>query len=213
MNNLYLTPASISYLSQFILSLLMTAVLADSLFNRKHFKTQGWYHFGFLCCITIFSALLFFETTLLPGHYLIPVYLENPVLAIGLVFLYLFIYRFPKKFIQRRLEAGLVTILSMAYAGFEIIIAIHRFNLLLMGTVEYRFDKADTLLAIVVFFIPIAFLRQSILADERPISWYRKIWNPEGIGARSSRAFAAVFIIPILLALPKSCAQTFTSQP
>ena len=42
--------------------------------------------------------------------------------------------------------------------------------------------------------VPVAFLRQAIVADERPIHWLHKLWKPQGLGAHGARLFALIFI-------------------
>ncbi len=80
---LYLTPASIGYLTQFILALLIDIYF---LFRLKRQKKQDksilWLTFVFLI-LTVFIGLLFFDTALSPSHRLFVVYFENTVLALA----------------------------------------------------------------------------------------------------------------------------------
>ncbi|MEI7845208.1 MAG: hybrid sensor histidine kinase/response regulator transcription factor [Chloroflexota bacterium] len=200
MPNIFLTPASISYLAQVILSWSLTAALAFSLYSQKKAENQGYYLFGFILCISIFSGLLFFDTALLSGPRLYAVYLENPTLAVGLVLLFRFIYQYPVAFKQRRWEERIVLILSLGYALSEIYFAFMRFTWLQQsGYVEYRPSEADYALAALFIWIPIAFLRQSLLADEPQINWLQNIFRPNTIPARAARDYALVFLIPLLL--------------
>jgi hypothetical protein len=201
MPNIYLTPASISYLAQFVMSLTITIYLVWHLLWRKQSETQIILFVGFLLALTIFSGLLFLDTAFLPTPRLYAVYLENPALAIALVFLFQFIYRFPVLFESRKWEARAMLVLSAAYAIYEIYFAIYRFTILQQGIVEYRTPQADYVLAALLLWIPIAFLRQSILADDRSAPWVRKLLRPQGAGASTTRDLAAIFLIPLGLGI------------
>lgn len=201
MPNIYLTPASISYLAQFILLLIMVIYLVWNILWGQQGAAQITLFVGFLLSITAFSGLLFLDTTLLPTPRLYAVYLENPVLAIGLVLLFQFIYRFPVLFESRKWEARAMFVSISVYAVYEICFAIYRFTILRQGFVDYRTPQADYALAALFMWIPIAFLRQSILADDRPVAWIRKVWRPQGMGACTTRDLAILFLIPLGLGI------------
>ena len=198
MTNLYLTPASIGYLSQFILSLVVSAYL----FQKKNLTLQARLLTDFFISVTFFLGLLFLDTALLPTPRLVFVYLENSVLALVLVFLLQFAFRFPTQFPQHRWASRFVLGGSVAYLLYEAQYAVYRFSILLgQGIVDYRLPEADYALAILVVCVPLVFLFQSVAADERPLIWFRKLWNPQGQGARGARTFALIFFNLLVLSL------------
>ena len=195
MPNIYLTPASIGYLTQFIISLVLTVYLAYRLHRGNNQDVQTRLLTAFFAVITLFIGLLFLDTTALPTLRLYVVYLENTVLGAALVLLLQFAYRFPDSFQSRRWEVIFALIVSLAYTLYEAQYAIYRYSLLFQrGDVDYRPLGADYALAILFVWVLLAFLLQTISADERSITWWRKLWKPQGLGARGARSFAIIFI-------------------
>ncbi|MBN1660914.1 MAG: hypothetical protein JXA93_21135 [Anaerolineae bacterium] len=203
MSLLYLTPASISFLAQFILSLSITLFLA------LHLR-GGTIRLVLLTCFfagaTAFIGLMFLDTALLPFQRLLAVYAENAVLALALVFLLQFAYRFPQPYPQHKWEARAGLVISLFYFLWEAGFMVYRYvSLLGQGAVYYRPFFPIYLMGLVLALPPLAFIRQCIAADarttERPVSWLRKLWQPEGRGARGARAFVGVFGILFLLGI------------
>ncbi len=194
---IYLTPASISYLTQFILSLAITAFLALRL---RHRTRQSRWLVRFFAMATLFIGLMALDASLPPYPRLFAVYAQNTVLALGVVCLLRFAYHFPQRFPHRQAEASAALVVSLAYALVEAGYMGHRYiSLLGRGVVLYRplaFDYAN---AVVLLWVPLALLRQCIAADPRPVGGVRKLWDPQGQGARGARAFVLVFGIPFLL--------------
>ncbi len=195
MQTWYLTPSSIDYLTQFILSLAITVYLTQRLLVHNNRSTQTILLTGFFSSITLFTALLFLDAVALPTPRLYFVYLENTVLAGALVLLLQFACHFPILYPSRKRESVFVLGLSLLYLFYEAQYAIYRYSLLLgRGDVDYRLPQADYALAILFVCVPLAFFRQTIAADERSIHWLRKLWKPQGLGARGARLFALIFI-------------------
>ena len=199
MPSIYLTPASIGYLTQFILSGLIEIYLARRLFRRENRDAQSFLLAGFFAMGTIFIGMLFLDVVFLPTPRLYVVYLENPVLGFALVLMLQFAYRFPAFSPRRTWEAYVVLGVSLLYALYEAVYAGYRFSLLRQGIVEYRPPQADYALAVLLVWIPVAFLRQAVNADERSVHWLRKLWRPQGSGARGARDFALIYLLlPVL---------------
>ena len=195
---IYLTPASIGYLTQFILSLSITVYLLQRLILYKDRSIQTGLLTSFFAVVTLFVGLLFLDAAALPTPRLYFVYIENTTLGIALVLLLQFAYRFPASFPSRKWGSILALSLSLAYTLYEAQYAVYRYTLLLgQGDVDYRPPGADYVLAILFVWVPLAFLLQTLSADERPLPWWRKLWNPQGLGARGARLFALIFI-PLL---------------
>jgi|GEM_PF-55674 len=232
MPSLYFTPASIGYLTQFILSALITAYLANRLRRREKRSVQSSLltRFflavtlfiayltnrlrrrekrsaqsilltGFFAAVTLFIGLLFLDVALLPTPRLVVVYLENTVLAIALVLLLQFTYRFPAMYPRRRWESYIVLGVSLLYAFYEAYYAIYRFSLLRQGWVAYRVPEADYALAVLFAWTSVALFRQAISADERPVHWLRKLWRPQGAGAHGARDFALIYLLLLVLSI------------
>jgi signal transduction histidine kinase len=191
----YLTPASIGYLTQFILSLAITAYLLRG--NRRPSLLAGVF-----IVTTLFVGLLFLDAAVLPGPRLVFVYLENTALGVLLFLLLRFAYHFPAAFAQRRWEARLVLGLSLAYTLYEAAFAVYRFYLLFgRGMVEYRLPEADYALTALLAWVPVAFLSQSLAASESPGNWLRPLWLPQGQGARGARIFMLTFLLLLALSV------------
>ena len=204
MSSLFLTPASISFLTQFILALAITVFL---LHRRGNMNAQLFMLSGFFASVTVFIGLMFLDAALSPYPRLFAVYAENTVLALGLVFLIQFAYRFPQRYPQHKWEAYAGLFVSLAYFLWEAGYMVYRYvSLLAHETVYYRPYFAAYSMAFVLLLTPIAFLRQCIASDARStglvqVSWPRKLWKPEGKEARGARTFVLVFGILFLLGI------------
>ncbi|MCA2001932.1 MAG: diguanylate cyclase [Chloroflexi bacterium] len=200
MPNLYFTPASISYLTQFILALAITLYLLNRLWSRR--ARSLFLLSAFFASMTALTGLLVLDAALSPFHRLLAAYAENAVLALALVALNAFAYQFPEIYPQRKWERRVIITLSLLFLFWEVGFMVYRYiSVLAYGNVYNRFPLAAYSLPVVVLFAPIAFLRQTLAADPRRISWWRKLWKPEGKGARGARNFALVFLIPVLVGI------------
>ncbi len=201
MNYLYLTPSSISFLAQFMLAVGMTVALGVSVYRREHSREVSFYLLGTMLFYCIFLALMFLDTSLLLPERLVTIALVNPVLAIVLVFVIQSAYRIPRAYPQRKLEAHLSLVLSLAYLVYEVSMAVGRLRLLELGKVEYRDQISDLPLVLVLVWIPITFLVQAVLSDPRATSIWKKVWRPQGNDAWTARNFAIIFLISPILGL------------
>ena len=186
MSPFYLTPASISYLDQFLLAVLITAYLVMRVFMRKNQQPSKLVGLliAFFASVSVFSALLFLDGSLLPALQLRAVYLENTVLGIILTLILRFAYHFPAPHPKQKNEGRLALACAAAYTLCEAGFAIWRFSLLSHGQVEYRPDYMDYAPAIGFLWVIFAFAR-SALQNWKNIA---------------SRRFALIFIIPLYLA-------------
>lgn len=201
MLSVYLTPASISYLAQFVLSLAITVFLAYRLRKRpQNMAKQLILLTGFFAAVTVFIGLLFLDAALSPFPRLFAVYAQNSVLALALVFLLQFAYGFPRPFPERKWESRASLVVSLAYFLWEVSYMVYRYvSLLGRETVYYRPFGPDYVNALILLWVPVAFLRQSIAADPRSVNGLIKLWKPQGKEARGARRF--VFIFGILFVL------------
>jgi len=187
MNMFYLTPASISYLNQFLLAALITAYLTIRVFVWKHQQAAILEKLlvGFFASVTVLSALLFLDASLLPAQQLNIIYLENPTLGIVIILLLQFAYHFPAPHPKQKYERWLAFALTCVYTLLEAGLAIWRFSRLGYGYVEFRPDYMDAAPAIGFIWIIFAFARNAF-----------QNWNNI-----ASRRFAIVFIIPLYLTI------------
>jgi diguanylate cyclase (GGDEF)-like protein/PAS domain S-box-containing protein len=185
MQSILLTPASISYLNQFLLSILITVYLGWRLNKQTSVARQDVLLFVFFIATSIFSLLFFLEVSLLPSERLYAVYLQYIVLGIMLIVLVQFAYHFPvlneKQTLERRVLAVLLTIYTLWEAGF----AIWRFYKLSHGVVLFRPDYTDIFPAIGFLCVIFVFARNAF-----------QNWE-----LRAARRFAFVFIVPFWLAV------------
>lgn len=185
MNFFYLTPASISYLNQFQLALLITLYIGMRFFvrrNQRPPKLAGLL-ISFFASVSIFSGLLFLESSLLPAQHLPFVYAENTILGVALVLLLQFAYHFPVPRKKQELERQLALVLTIGYALLEAGFALWRFSLLKYGQVEYRPSYLDFIPAIGFIWVIYAFARGAF----------------KNRSNSASRYFAFIFIVPLCL--------------
>ncbi|MBN1583218.1 MAG: response regulator [Anaerolineae bacterium] len=207
MQDIYLTPASISYLTQSILALVITGYFAYRTWSTPRVTRQS--HtvllIGFFTSITLFSLLLFLEASLPRGEDLYAIFFQNTILGGGLVLLLQFAYRFPTLSPRKKWEARLVLGLSIAYVLWEFQFAVHRFQLLGAGQVIWRPEYADYPLAIGLLWVPVTFARQAMVSSDplgpASLARLRYVWHPQGHNARAARALALVYLIPFGLSL------------
>jgi signal transduction histidine kinase/DNA-binding NarL/FixJ family response regulator len=219
MPSFYLTPASIGYLTQFILSLLITAYLARRFRRRENRSAQAVLLVGFFVSVTGFIGLLFLDAALLPAPRLLAVYLENAALAISLVFLLQFSYHFPELPPRLKREAWIALAVSGVYAILEIAYAVYRFSLLADGQVIYRSTAMGYPPVVGLLWVPIVLLRQSVYASidsARPVSLVnqlRSLWRPQGKAARAAQALALVYLLPFVLGVANVLASVSKFMP
>lgn len=187
MGSIYLTPASISYLNQFLLALVITAYLGFRLIKKAHLRssTTDWLLTLFFVTVTVFSLSLFLEASLLPTERLSVVYLLNTILALMLVTLIQFAYSFPKPSPKHRIERGPALLVSLGYLAWEAKIAIERFALLREAEVTFRPPNLDYAPVALFAWVAFVFARGTV-----------QNWRDS-----ATRRFALIFLIPLTLAL------------
>lgn len=202
MFQLFLTPASISYLTQVILCGVIFAYLVVTLQRRSAWNGQARLITAFFASLTVFIGLLFFETTLAGAPRLSFLYVENIALALALTFLLQFAYHFPVPYARHGLERRTALGIGILYTSLETLIAVYRLvELVGKHQVHFRPPEPDYLMGILLAGIPIAFLRQSLADDARPLSWIAKLRTPQNSSARRAREFALIYSLLILLGL------------
>jgi len=202
MVDLYLTPASISYLAQWVLSATSATYLALRLRRREHRNAQSLLLASAMLSVSGFLALFFLDVSLLPTPRLYVVIWENPVLALALTLLLQFSYHFPVLHPARRWEARLVLVASASYTVVELGYAALRLDSLVgPKVVMYRPPSLDGALIVLMAWLPVAFLVQALHGDRRQLSWLRRVASPQGEASKALRSFALVFLIFPLLAV------------
>lgn len=149
-----------------------------------------------------FSGLLVLNASLLPYPRLLTVFAENVFLGLALVGLNGFAYHFPERYPQHKWEMRIALALSLAYFFWEVGFMIFRYIALLgQGKVFIRPALVAASIPILFLFALFASIRQTLAANPRPVTWWRKLWKPEGKGANGAHNFALVFVIPVALAI------------
>jgi hypothetical protein len=158
MLTLYLTPASISFLTQFILAQGISLFLIVRLWRRP--SHQLGMLTGFFALATLFIGLMLLDAAFSPYYWLLVVYAQNTVLALALVFLIQFAYCFPQKYPQHKWEQYTALVVSMGYFLWEAGYMLYRYVLLLGSrTVVFLPYYASYSMAAILLIAPIAFLR------------------------------------------------------
>ncbi|MGC9357038.1 MAG: response regulator [Anaerolineae bacterium] len=201
---LYLTPAAIGYLTQLILSALISGYFLVAL-RRQPVAHLRWLS-GAFTAITAFIATLFLEAALLPpAPVLIVVFLQIPLLSVAWVCLLQFAYHYPALCTALCREARLTLFASGLYALWETGFAVYRFVRLRAGVVEYRIDWTDYLLLLLLLWLPVVFVRQMYrLAPSHERFWVRlrAAWlHPVGREGRALRTFTLIFLFVASLSL------------
>ena len=202
MLSFFLTPASISYLTQIILCGVILFYLVATFQRRKTWDWQTRLLIAFFLALTVFIGLLFLETTLTGVSRLYFLYIENVALALALTFLLQFAYYFPFPYAGYRFERWAALGVSILYVLLESLVAAYRlFELFAKHNIHYRPPEPEYIMGILLAWIPIAFLRQGLIEDIRPLSWLSKLWSPHNPAARRAREFAVIYFMLILLGL------------
>lgn len=185
MQSLYLTPASISYLNQFLLALLITVYLCLRTCEKKRYSTDisARLLVAFFAGIALFSFLLFWEASVLPAIQLPIVYIENAVLGVVITLLLQFAYSFPKPVAAQTLERRFALVFGVAYTLWEAGFALWRFWLLRQGHAVFRLEVMDIPPVLGFIWVIIAFARGA----------------PRKANRATSHGLARVFIVPLLL--------------
>jgi signal transduction histidine kinase len=200
----YLTPASISYIAQFILALVIATYLT---YLIKQQREQGadtlsaWLLSAFFFSLVAFSATLFLNVTLSPRLRLYALYLETPVTALSFLLLLQFAYRFPSLNPRQVWEAWIMFGLTAAYFLFEASFAVYRFWLTTNQHVDWRPQFADVPLVIFTVWLIVVLIRQSIRSSNESTRqpWWKALLRPVGVSARTTRAFTFIFSSFLLL--------------
>ncbi|MDE3090138.1 MAG: GAF domain-containing protein [Chloroflexota bacterium] len=164
----YLTPASISYLAQFILTLAIAAYLtqlARRLWKQKSEWLATALLAGFFAAWTVFGCLAFLDVSLDPSSRLWALFWQVPAVALGLLFLLQFVYRFPTSSRWLTRESLLVLALSLWYLARESQDAIGRMAALGNWNLNYRAADADIPLVLEFLWVFVVALRQTVRAS------------------------------------------------
>lgn len=188
MPELYLTPSSISYLTLFILTFIITVYLVTRAIGRgKRFSLR---RDGALLTIfasmTLLSLLFFLDYSSLPSQRLNATFIENSAVAMLLVGLIQFAYDFPIPTGKYKFDRWLVSAFSGYYLYREVDAMIYRFQRLSQdGWVVFRGQDLDIQMAVEFALVVLIFARSAI-----------QNWNLPSV-----RNFALILLIPLGLAI------------
>jgi two-component system NarL family response regulator len=213
MTGLYLTPASLTYLIGFILSLLLAVHFCFQLRAPQYRTVQKISETGFLVFITIYIGLLFLGTALVFRARLTAIYLNSVFLTAALIFLIQVAYHFPESRMRYKNEARIVFYISIFYLVFEFFVAAYRFYHLSNGNVIERPLALYYLTALAFTFAIFLFLRQAIYtarASEPSLGNLSALLNLDDHQSRLVRAIVLVYILPFLVFLIGAFALRFS---
>lgn len=187
MPEIYLTPASISYLTQLILVLIITTYLIGrAARNHEQLSPQDGYLLAIFASLTLLSLLFFLEFALLPFQRSIAFNLQNTAVAILMATLIQFAYHFPALQARQKLERRAVFFISGLYILWEMGWALHLETLLLAyGHVTYRPNYLQYVMILEFAWAVFVFARNTIRHWELP----------------AIRNFAIILLIPLAVAV------------
>ena len=200
----YITPASISYLTQFILALTIAVYLAF-LVRRLRLQNAEIIPTRLLCFFfsstTIYAALLFLNVSLAPPLRFYALYWEMPAVALVFLFLLQFAYRYPSLAPRQKWEVRIVLILSLTHVLWETWQAIYRWRLLAHQNVQWLPELSNLPPALFAIWLLVVLIRQTIRSSNNHTRqvWWKALLKPQGQPARTLRAFMLLFItLPVL---------------
>ncbi len=190
---IYLTPAAISSLTQFILAFVIAACflyLTRRTWRREKKPLATMFLAGAFSAIAGYILLIFLNTSLSPDLRFYAMPLEGVMLALTLTFALQFAYHFPLSLPGKAWEAKVVPGLSMLYLLWETQIALSRLIMLRQGIVEYRPAIADYPLLTGFLWLLIVLFRQTMHApnDNQKAGGLQNFWRPRARIARAARA-------------------------
>lgn len=187
MPEIFLTPASLSYLALFLLALVITFYLVAHYLrcSSPEARRQAWILFSVFACLVTVSLLFFLEFALLPADRLVTTWLESPVLSLLITAIIQFAYNFPALDPRQKIERRIAILVAIAITAWELYFAIWRILLLPSGRVEFRLPEMDKARVAEFAWMIFIFARSSI-----------KNWK-----LPATRNFVLILLIPLGLAV------------
>lgn len=172
---LYLTPVALGYLTQLILTALISGYLLFLM--RRQANPPPHQRCLTLCFVglTAFIAALFLEAATLSTLRLFAVFLQVPLLAGAWLCMLCFAYSFPTLPAMWRREARAAFYAGGLYVLWEIGYAGYRFWRLTAGILEYRIDWTDYLLFLFLLWVPVVSVRQLLRSIPSNGSFWRRL--------------------------------------
>ncbi len=201
MFSLYLTPAALGYLTQLILSALISAYFVFLVRRQVNPPSHLRWLTTFFSGLTAFIATLFLEATLPPTPRLYAVLLQVPLLAASWLCMSQFAYRFPTLPASLRREAQVSLWVSGLYTLWETGYAVFRLIRLQAGVVEYRIDWTDYLLFLFLLWPAVICIRELYRLTPAEGSFWTRLTTPWRRPAdRTARALRALILVFLFIA-------------
>ncbi len=198
MVSLYLTPAALSYLTQLILTVLISGYFVFLVRRQANPPLHLRWLTAFFLGLAAFMATLFFEAALPPTPRLYTVFLQVPLLAASWLCMAQFAYHFPPIPASLRREAQISLWMSGLYTLWETGYAVFRFIRLQAGVVEYRIDWTDYLLLLFLIWPAVVCIRELYRVTPTKGSFWARLsvpWrHPADREARVLRDLIFVFL-------------------
>ncbi len=201
MFSLYLTPAALGYLTQLILTALISGYFVFLVRRQASPSAHLRWLTTFFLGLAAFVATLFCETALAPTPRLYAVFLQIPLLAASWLCMSQFAYRFPALPASLRREAQVSLWLSGLYTLWETGYAVFRFIRLQIGVVEYRIDWTDYLLLLFLIWPAVVCIRELYRVTPVKGSFWARLTVPWRYPAdREARALRDLILVFLLVA-------------
>ena len=187
MPKLYLSPASISYFVQLLLTSIITAYLIVRFVeHRKQLTRQDGFLLAFFSSFTLVIFLFFLEYSLLPFERLIAFNLENTAVAVTMAMLIQFAYHFPTARDKQKIERRIVLFMTGMYILWELGLAVRiERTLLQQDHVAYRLPYLQYVMILEFAWVVFIFARNAI-----------GNWKVHAV-----RNFALILLIPLGVAI------------
>lgn len=202
MPKIFLSPASISYLTQLIMTAVITGYLWYVAGKSQSGQNSGHLTFlaGAFSAFTAATFLFFLNVSLAPNLRFFTLPLDSLAVGLFVILLLQFAYRFPAPGHER--EARIALGVTGLYALWEVWIAVGRYTSLAQGQVRYRPEEADIPLVLAFLWLVVVFFRQAARAstNDGPAGWWRNLWRPQTRPTRPALAMAWLSLAALTLA-------------
>lgn len=189
---LYLTPASISFLAQTILFLVITLFLA---FISKRSRATYWLT-GFYS-VFVFTSLASFVSVSSLRWFEYGWHIHNALILVALPLLLQFVYNFPNRNPKRKLESALVTIFSVIFMLLALVVTlVHIFSWPVIDQYPFlpRIFQGFQLVEILWAVIILLTLTTKVSSQMKDASWFNRLRHPKGRAARAARGFGLTLL-------------------
>lgn len=184
---LFLTPASISFLAQTILFLIVTLFLAF-----KSSRSVAIYWLAGFYSVFVFASLASFISVSSLEWFSLGWLIHNALILVALPLLLQFVYNFPNSKPERKKEAALVSIVSIVFTLYGLITTIvHVFSTPIFDLYPLMARSIQVLQMIELAWAAGVLISLTIHAmGKQKENWFKRLQRPKGRASRAARGFS-----------------------